>query len=250
MMVSSWESPVVQRLLGARNVHLASIKRADAYTALYPYLNKLVLPAGVGDMVNNRPPAPVVLLAPEASLVVREDLHPAIQYLLLDAASQIHSGPAIFQKGGEFPSAESGGLPLSQYARNFYKVGRPFLQRYFPFWLAVLLGNLLLLLIPVVGVLYPLLQVMPAVYGWGIRRRIIRLYGELKFLENELERAGMQGKNDLVERMDQLENRADHLRVPVSYVHMLYALRRAIDMVRSRIGRLTSPPGSQPSGKA
>jgi len=250
MMVASWESPVVQRLLAARDVQLTGFTHPDAYTALYPYLNKLEFPAGVRDMINDRPPAPVTLLAPEASLVVREDLHPAIQYLLLDAASRIHSGPGIFQRAGEFPSPESVGLPLSDYARNFYRVGRPFLQRYFPFWLAVLLGNLLLLLLPVVGVLYPLLKIMPAVYGWGVRRRIYRLYDELKRLETELGEAGVQGEDDLMERIDQLENRANHLWVPMSHMHMLYNFRRDIEMVRARTVRPISPPGSRSSETA
>ena len=30
--------------------------RADAFAAVYPYLNKLVLPAGVVDMAEPRPP--------------------------------------------------------------------------------------------------------------------------------------------------------------------------------------------------
>ena len=86
VLMGAWESPAVQRLLTAAEINLVSIRRADAFVALYPYLNRLVLPAGVADMAANRPRTDVVLLAPKASLVVRGDLHPAIQYLLLDAA--------------------------------------------------------------------------------------------------------------------------------------------------------------------
>ena len=86
VLMGAWESPAVQRLLTAAEINLVSIRRADAFVALYPYLNRLVLPAGVADMAANRPRTDVVLLAPKASVVVRGDLHPAIQYLLLDAA--------------------------------------------------------------------------------------------------------------------------------------------------------------------
>src|SRR5262245_18917990 len=96
LMLASWDSPMVRRLLSDENIGLASFPRADAYVALYPFLNKLTVPAGVGDLAKNRPPADVILFAPKTSLVVRKDLHPAIQYLLLDAAQQIHSGPGIF----------------------------------------------------------------------------------------------------------------------------------------------------------
>jgi TRAP-type uncharacterized transport system substrate-binding protein len=237
IMLTSWESPVARRLVSATDVDLVSFPRADAYVALYPFLNKLVLPTGVGDLARNRPPMDTVLLAPKASLAVRSDLHPAIQYLLLDAASEIHGGPSIFQKAGQFPAAEAIDLPLSDSARQFYKSGRPFLQRYLPFWLAVLVGQLLILAIPVVGVLYPMLRLAPAAYGWGMRRRIYRLYGQLKFLEAELElRDAQQGDvKDLVAKLDRLEERANHFRVPTAFAHMLYTLRDHISLVRARI---------------
>jgi TRAP-type uncharacterized transport system substrate-binding protein len=80
IMLSAWESPFVHQLLAANNINLANTPRADAWVVLYPFLNKLVLPAGVGDMAHNRPPADVQLIATKASLVVRSNLHPAIQY--------------------------------------------------------------------------------------------------------------------------------------------------------------------------
>ncbi|HSL72078.1 MAG TPA: hypothetical protein VK864_17655, partial [Longimicrobiales bacterium] len=231
----AWESPVVRRLLTADDVQTASFQRADAYVALYPYLNKLVLPAGVGDLAKNRPPTDTLLLAPKASLAVRSDLHPAIQYLLLDAAQEIHGKPGIFQRAGEFPAAESVDLPLSDNARQFYKSGRPFLQRYLPFWLAVLVGRLLVVLIPVAGVLYPLLRLMPALYVFAMRRRIFRLYRELKLLEAELDRRGAQGDvTDLAARLDRLEERAGHFRLPAAFAGMLYTLRDHIGLVRLR----------------
>ena len=236
LMVASWESPVVRRLLASDDVEPVSFPRADAYTALYPYLNKVTVPAGVGDLARNRPPADVVLLAPKTSLVVRKELHPAIQHLLLDAATEIHSGAGIFQKAGQFPAAESVDLPLSDAARQFHKTGRPFLQRYLPFWAAVFLWGLILLLIPVVGAIYPLFRVAPALYGWGMRRRIFRLYGELKFLEGDLDRRDSAGEaGDLVDHLDRLEERANHLQVPLAYTNLLYNLRRDIQLVRERL---------------
>src|SRR5690349_640220 len=98
LIVASWDSTAVRRLISAPNVELLTFPRADAYVALYPFLTKLILPTGVADLAANRPPADVMLLAPKTSLAVRGDLHPAIQYLLLDAALQVHSGPGMFQK--------------------------------------------------------------------------------------------------------------------------------------------------------
>ena len=105
-IVATWDSPVVQRLITAQGIELRSFPRADAYIQLYPFLNKVVLQEGVGDLATNRPPSDVVLVAPKASLAVRADLHPAIQYLLLAAAVEIYSGPGLFRKAGQFPAAE------------------------------------------------------------------------------------------------------------------------------------------------
>lgn len=245
LMVVSWDSPVVRRLLTDKNIGLASFPRTDAYVALYPYLNKLTVPAGVGDLAKNLPPKDVILFAPKASLVVRRDLHPAIQYLLLDAAAQIHSGPGIFQKSGQFPAAESIDLPLSDEARQFYKSGRPFLQRHLPFWLAVLIDRLLILLIPLFGVIYPLLRLMPALYGWEMRWRIFRLYRDLRTVEKDLEsRSTGHGIGDLNEWLGRLEEKANRLRVPLFYSNQLYTLRMHITLVRERLKRWEETPST------
>jgi len=246
MMVSGWESPIVHRLLTAPGITTAPAPRADAQVALRPYLSKLVLPRGVADLATDRPPADVQLIAAKASLLVREDLHTAIQDLLLEAATEVNGAPGIFNRGGEFPSAEPMDFPLSESARQYYRSGRPFLQRHLPFWLASLVTQLLVLLIPIVGVAYPLFRLLPALYGWSMRRRIFRLYGELKFLEAELETKGVtQAGPQLSARLDQLEQRADHMRVPSAFAHMLYTLRLHIDMVRTRITKRNGDPTSR-----
>lgn len=233
VLMGAWETPTVRRLLVAKDIDLISIRRADAFVDLYPFLNKLVLPAGVANLAENRPPTDVLLIAPKASLIVRDDLHPAIQYLLLDAASQIHSGPGVFHKEGQFPAPESIDLPLSTHARQFYKTGSPFLQRNLPFWLAVLVQQFLVLLIPVVGVLYPLLRISPQIFMSIQSRRVYKLYSELRLLERELTSAESTKDNkNFTERLDQLEDRASRLWVPASLRPQLYNLRLHIRLVR------------------
>jgi TRAP-type uncharacterized transport system substrate-binding protein len=239
LMLTSWESPIVQRLLTADDVHLASFPRVDAYVALYPFLNKLILPAGVADLARNRPPTDVWLLAPKVSLVVREDLHPAIQYLLLDAAAQIHGRPTIWHREGQFPAAESIDLPLSEPASQFHVSGRPLLQRYLPFWMAAWARQILVLLIPLVGVLYPMLRLAPAAYDWLMRQRIFRGYRELKLIEHNLDRA--VSRDDIAAlalQLDRLEDRINHVWVPTAFANMHYTLILHIGLVRGRLAKL------------
>jgi hypothetical protein len=59
----------------------------------------------------HQPPSDLALIATKASLVVRNDLHPAIQYLLLNAATEIHSGQKIFHRANQFPAPEAVDTP-------------------------------------------------------------------------------------------------------------------------------------------
>jgi TRAP-type uncharacterized transport system substrate-binding protein len=234
--VMGWEAPVVRRLLADPSITLVAWARADAHLALRPYLERVRVPRGVADLLHDLPPDDVALVAPKASIVVRDDLNPGIQYLLLEAATETHGGPGIFNHAGVFPAAEPGDLPLSDHARQFYRSGPPILQRYLPFWLAVFAARMLLLLIPVVGVVYPLVRLVPAGYFWIMRRRIYRLYGELKRIDAE------RALNDpasptpaLGARIDALEQRANGLRVPASLTGMLFSLRDHIAIVRRQL---------------
>jgi TRAP-type uncharacterized transport system substrate-binding protein len=235
-IVTSWEAPVVQRLIVDERVELATFPRADAYVALLPYLSRVVLPAGVGDLGKRRPPADVIMFAPKASLVVRKDLHSAIQYLLLSVATQIHSRAGIFQRPGRFPAGESIDLPLSSQALSFYKSGPPLLDRYMPFWMASLVGRLLFLVIPIAAVVYPLARFLPASYDWLMRAKISRLYGELRFLEDEIGAGGAGvDRGSMLARLDKLEKQANHLKIPITYGSMMYLLRNHIALVRERL---------------
>ena len=233
MIVASADAPAVRQLLASPGIGLVSLSQADAYVALYPYLSKVVLPEGFADLSQDRPRAAVEMVAVKASLIVRDDLPSPVQYLLLDAAERIHGPPGVFQRAGEFPAAEATDLPLSDNARQFYKSGLPFLQRYLPLWLAILVEQLAITLLPLVAVAYPLLQTLPAAYGWGVRRRIYRLYGELKLLELRLEDHGRDAA--ALAELSRLEQRVKRLRVPASFAHMLYTLWQDIGIVRTRL---------------
>ena len=236
MMVSSADTPIVRRLLANPAVELMSFARADAYTSLYPYLAKLTVPAGVGSLALNRPPEDVTMLALPAELGIREDLHPAIQTLLLDAATRIHGGPGMLHRAGQFPAAEASDLPLSHTAIQYYKSGKPFLQRYLPFWLAVFVAQLLVAAIPVIGVLYPTLRLMPSAYHWAMRRRIFRLYGELKFLEAQIAKQDRETNyTEMRAQLDELERSVANLRLPLTFSSLAYTLRMHVNLVRARL---------------
>lgn len=165
--------------------------------------------------------------------MVRYDLHPAIPCLLLQAAVEIHSTPGMFHTAGHFPAPESIDLPLSPHAHEFYKTGMPFLLRHLPFPLALFLEQPVLLLIPLIVVLYPLFRFAPSIYDWVQRRRIYNLYPELRHLEDDMFYAtSTRSREDLIERLNQLKDRARHLSVPTPFRPLIFGLRSHIEMVR------------------
>ena len=193
-------------------------------------------------MAQPRPPQDVLLIAPKSSLVIRNGLHPAIQYLLLKAAAEIHSTPGMFETTGQFPAPESIELPLSPYAREFYKTGPPFLQRHLPFWLAVFLEQPLVWIIPLVAILFPFFRLAPAIYDWVERRRVYKLYSELKRVEDALFFAApSRTQKDSIERLDRLKDRAMRLSVPTPFKPLVYSLRLHIDMVRQEAQKAIAP---------
>jgi TRAP-type uncharacterized transport system substrate-binding protein len=234
--LTSWSSPVVQGLLLAEGITLATFPRADALAARIPVLNTRVLPAGVADLARNVPPTDVVLVAAKASLAVRRDLHPALQYLLLRAASEIHATPGIFHRAGEFPALEAVDLPLADAAEQFHMRGSPFLQRHLPFWLAVLTERVAFTLVPVLGLLFPLLRGLPAVRAWYVQRRLALFYRELKILDEDREGLGVLSTGlDLIRKLDELDARVSRLRVPEEFTPLVYTLRHHVSLVRERL---------------
>ena len=234
-IVTGWESPVVQRLVNSGTIELASFQRANAFAALYPFLDKLILPAGVVDLLGNRPPADVLLLAPKASLAVRTGLHPAVQHLLLSAAVQIHSQPGIFQKAGQFPAAESIDLPLSEEAQRFYKGGRPIFEEHLPFWIATLVERIVIVFLPIAILVYPILKFLPKSYDWLMQSKIMRLYDEMRLIENEVARGTEDDITSLSAKLDHLDKRASSLRLPNNYSGMIYTLRSHLNIVRASL---------------
>ncbi len=244
-------APVIQELLRAKHIHLLSFGRADAYTRLHFYLSKFTLPQGVFDLASNIPEREVVLVGTTANLVVKDDLHPALAYLLLRAATEVHSRPTLFSGLREFPAPNDTELPLSPEAARFYKSGPPLLQRYLPYWAANLVDRVLVLLIPALVVLIPAGRLLPQLYRWRVRSRIYRWYARLKEIELELaEHRSSEELQRVLERLDQIEDAVNRLGTPLAYSENLYVFRQHIDLVRQRarlaMQRQADSPNVQP----
>lgn len=237
-LVSPAESPAIQKLAAEPGVRLLSFTRGEAYVRRYPYLSKLVLPRGVFNLAADLPDHDVVLLAPTANLVARDTLHPALAYLLMRTASEIHGSAGLLDRSGEFPAPLETGFPLSGEARRYYEAGVPLLQRYLPFWAANLVDRLWVMLVPIIAVVVPLGRAVPALYLWRVRSRIFRWYARLKEIELQLEEnPGRPMLEDMLKRLEEAERAVNRIPVPLAYAENLYFFREHVDVVRRRLVR-------------
>lgn len=234
--VSAPSAGGVAALLRDENVTLLSFTRAAAYARLYPFLNHVVLPRGVMSLAEDMPNADIHLVAPAATLVVRESVHPAIVSLFLQAAEEAHSAGTILAQPKVFPSPRFVDFPLREEALRFYESGPPFLQRYLRFWAANFIDRMKVLLLPLLTILFPLFKIAPPVYSWRVRRRIYRWYREVRQIEMDyLSAPSAEAREQNLAALDAIEAELIQLKVPLGVSDALYHLRLHIRFVRDEL---------------
>ncbi len=230
------ESQLIQKMLGNSALKLASLRRADAYTRRFSYLSRVVLPEGAIDLVRNLPPQDVILVAAQAALVARSDLHPGLAWPIVDALKSVHSGGGMFQRVAEFPRAFDPEFPMSDDAVRIYTNGTPFLQRFLPFWLASFIERMVIMVVPIATILIPLIKIGPMIYEWRIRSRLLYWYAQLKSLEKDMGKVVDRSHlGEYQHELERIDDAVSMIPVPLHYSDRLYELRAAIDLVRQRL---------------
>jgi TRAP transporter TAXI family solute receptor len=228
----------MQQALLNSDLKLMSFAQADALVQKFPSLSKIIFPRASTSIVNDLPQTDVTLLAATALLVSKDTLHPALAYLLLEAAKTVHGGEDYFTPLGAFPNLNTDEFPISDESTRYFKSGRPFLQRYLPFWLASFIERRLLILVPFMALLIGLLQALPRMASARIKNRLVVWYREIKSLEDEIWRTPQPTPDQIAQWREEIENidaHASQIRMPQRYFQDVYALKQAIGVVRKRI---------------
>jgi len=258
MMILPPESGKVQALLRNPQIRLMDFSaEADAYTNRFPALSKLVLRQGAIEFDPDIPGSDTTLLSTSAALVTRADLDPSLASLLAYAVIQNpKSGfdkagdPILFFRAGEFPTGKDPEFQVSPDARSVYQNGEPPVllrllaplnkQLGLPFGLAAVIsenaGKSILLLIPLLSIVVPLIRLLPAIYHWSVRRRLLYWYRHLKALEDTIEDAPSPDQfSEKWAELDRIDRAVSKIRVPLYFSDRLYDLRGHIDFVRQRL---------------
>lgn len=228
--------PAVSRLLSAPGVQLMQFSRAHAMERRHEFLSSVPLYAGVISLKDDIPPQDIELLAPAATLVVKKDFHPALPAVILAAAREIHGNGDILSQHDSFPSAQYCSFPIATEARHFYQYGTSFMYRHLSFRWASAMDRMAILLLPFIGLLVPIIRLLPPVYNWTMKRKIYRRYRALQRLEA---RIGHDTPEQLLGELDVMDEGARGLSsMPASYSAEIYDLRSNLDRVRVRLRRM------------
>jgi hypothetical protein len=254
----------MQKLLRVPNIRLMDFSpESDAYVNRFPALSKVVLRRGAVEFNPVIPSADITLLATTVALVVRKDMQPALISLLTHAVlNNPRSGfdklgdPVLFYHPGDFPTPNDPEFELANDARLVYKSGElPFVLRQLapvsqrfgvPFGYTAFASAhaaKLVLLIPLLAVILPMFKIIPAIYVWNIRRRLIYWYRQLKSLERRLDTGKVSLDPAQVQtELDRIENGVKRIWVPLHFSNQLYDLRGHIDLMRHRlVSRVAAP---------
>ena len=231
-VVAAFTAPIVQDALKS-GLMIMDFEQADAYSRHFPWLQKVTLPKGAANLAQNEPPNDITLLANTTSLVIRNDLHPALAFLLMDVATAVHGKSGLFHGLKEFPSIKSLDFPQSDESKRYLATGRPFLQRYLPFWLANLVERLSVSLVPLLLIGFPLIKAVPAFLHWREGAHIARLYDSIKVFEHNAS-AGHVPLDTIRKTLDNFEHQLEHLHLTSTQLVQYYDMKSHIDMLKAR----------------
>jgi TRAP-type uncharacterized transport system substrate-binding protein len=188
-MITAPSSRKVARLLedvaAEGGVQLMSFERHEALTKKMPFLTQIKLARGVVDLKKGLPAKDYKLLAPQAVLVCRAELHPHIVTLLYKAAVRTFSSGNAVDGAGTYPNVNFSELHVHETASEYVKYGEGWMQRNLPYWLRRLIKNLLLLAIPIVTILLPAIKLVPALINLRVSMIVSRHYKALREIESE-----------------------------------------------------------------
>ncbi len=244
--VGSMESPTISALLLEEELRPLSLRRAQAYARRYPFLSPVKLYEGTVSLEHNIPRQDLSLIAPAATLVARETLHPALVSMVMQVATEQHRQGSELAPPGVFPSSRWLDFPQYDEAARFIENGPPLLQRYLPFWAATLVDRLKVMLLPLIALVLPLSRLLPPTYRWRMRRRVYQWYDEVKMIDTAAHDPSSKFTlENCLAALEEIEEEIRQVDVPLSFHSELYTLRQHTELMRQRIQSLShdlAPP--------
>jgi hypothetical protein len=143
----------------------------------------------------------------------------------------VHSGPGFFHESGTFPTQTDIGYTMSSAARDYYKNGPSFLYRYLPFWVTNYIHRLLAILVAILGIVLPLIKILPKLYNWFIEQYTDKLFRRLRVLHIDIEKTrDLSVLKEMEKELNSID-RAAHL-LPMRNTNLYFSLIGRVDNER------------------
>jgi TRAP-type uncharacterized transport system substrate-binding protein len=238
VIVANGEAEAMRALSRSPGIQMVGVDRISALMAREPRLKPFVLPQGSIELRGDVPSRDLTMLAADLHLLVRDTMHPALQRVLLDAAQELHEAPSFLQHQGEYPAMHNLDYSLSPVARKWAAGERPLMEQLLPYWQAQLAELLLYAILPILITTFFLLSWVPNFFAWKVNALLQNYYGELKFLETEIEPSATTKPLELMklmQRLDNIEIQVTALELPNKYADRWYTLREHCAQAREKL---------------
>jgi TRAP-type uncharacterized transport system substrate-binding protein len=230
------DSPLLQTLIKDPRLRLMNFPRAKALTRLFPFLVRLELAQGVIDFENNIPAADMSLIGMSYAVLVRNDLHPEIIALLAQTLSEVHGGAGIFQQAGEFPTQTDPEYPMAPAARDFYKNGPSFLNRYLPFWITNYVQRGTAALVTALAIVIPMFSYGPKLVRSLVEYRLRAMYRRLREIETSMQEGLTLAQTAAIaDEIENLDRSIHNYGVPMQHSDLYFSIKSHVDVVRLRL---------------
>lgn len=205
-LLASFESGNTQSLLKDPDLHLFNFVHARGFANLHSFLQPVTLPSGSLRHFPPSPPQDITMFAASMTLVVRSDLHPATQKLLLSASRSItQQGGDIISRQRKFPAFIDQAIARSPIAERYYLEGEPFLMHRLPYWLASLIDTFWVGMLAVMALAFPLSKAIAGHRRLAFTAMSSRRYSTLRKLDERFNAAQTRAEQlECLQELDQL----------------------------------------------
>ena len=249
--VISPEAPQIRDILSNKQISLLNLKRTKAYESFFPYITDIVLHEGSIDLMENIPGRDIKLLSTVATVVVRQDVDPALVRFFAKAVKNAGREKVLFKEGIQFPTLDYLWIPVHEEAKRYFEQGDTFLEKIFPYWIALKINRLKILLLPVLTLLIPLLKGILPVWKWRIRKKIYRWYKTLEDIDRRCPGFTRKQAQDALRALKDLEIEVNRQTdVPLSYMGEFYMLKTHIQFIMDKLNKLLETGRADKEGNA
>lgn len=243
VFMGSMRNDIVTTLARSSGMHLMGMDRISAFTAAGSDLIPMVMPQGAIEFRGDVPSRDLTLAAANVHLLIKSEMHPALQRAIIDVSQQIHETPHFMHRSGEFPTVIGSDFQMSPVALAYSQGSKPWTENVLPYGLAQWVQWLLYAALPILLLTGLLLAWIPGWFEWRANAVLQNFYGELKFIETEIEPVASERPIEikrLLERLDEIDMQVMQLDLPAPYTERWYTLRAHLSDARDRLLGLRS----------